>query len=87
MRSPRTATIIVLPVSRTSVKNTAPMIDVTMRPMSASCLIQFAVAACSVIVFRLVIGVGRDRVDRRGDIVGIVDVIDAPIYQPTLPRL
>jgi hypothetical protein len=46
----RTACIMVLPASSSSVKNTAPMMDVTMRLMSASCFIHAAVAACSVSV-------------------------------------
>ena len=46
----RTACIMVLPASSISVKNTAPMMEPTMRPMSAICLIQLAVAACSLML-------------------------------------
>mmetsp|Transcript_44842 Transcript_44842/g.105636 ORF Transcript_44842/g.105636 Transcript_44842/m.105636 type:complete len:231 (+) Transcript_44842:480-1172(+) len=46
----RTACIMVLPASSSSVKNTAPMIDVTIRLMSATCFIQLLIAACSVMV-------------------------------------
>src|SRR5690606_29554194 len=49
MRS-RTAWAMVLPVSSTRVKNTAPMIEPTIRPMSAICFTQDCAAACSVMV-------------------------------------
>ncbi len=47
MRS-RTACAMVLPVSSSRVKNTAAMIAVTIRPMSANCLAKDWLNACSV---------------------------------------
>ena len=47
MRS-RTACAIALPVSSSRVKNTAPMIAVTISPMSANCLAKAWLKACSV---------------------------------------
>ena len=47
MRS-RTACAMVLPVSSSRVKNTAAMIAVTIRPMSANCLAKDWLKACSV---------------------------------------
>ena len=47
MRS-RTACAMVLPVSSSRVKNTAPMIAVTIRPMSANCLAKAWLNAVSV---------------------------------------
>ena len=46
----RTAWAMVLPVNSSKVKNTAPMIEPTIRPMSAICLSCEAIAACSLIV-------------------------------------
>jgi len=39
---------MVLPVSSSRVKNTAPMIDTTIRPIFTSCLMNEAWNACSV---------------------------------------
>jgi hypothetical protein len=44
----RTACIMVLPVSSNSVKNTAPMIAATTKPMLINCLMKEAWKACSV---------------------------------------
>src|SRR5690606_34267952 len=46
----RTAWAMVLPVSSSRVKNTAPMIEPTIRPMSAICLSCEAIAAASLMV-------------------------------------
>src|SRR5690606_33192664 len=46
----RTAWAMVLPVSSSRVKNTAPMIEPTIRPISAICLSWAAIAACSFMV-------------------------------------
>jgi len=46
----RTACIMVLPVSSSSVKNTAPMIAATTKPMLINCLMKEPWKACSVCV-------------------------------------
>ena len=74
MRS-RTACAMVLPVSSSRVKNTAPMIAVTIRPMSANCLSEGLVERLLGLRLGFAVGVLRDRIDGLGHARGVVHVV------------
>ena len=76
---------MVLPVSSSRVKNTAPMIAVTIRPMSANCLAKDWLNACSVWVLVSRSEFSESASMERATRVAWSALSSRTMYQPTWP--